>query len=127
MKVVIDTNRYTDFYNGVADVVRILEESQTVSVPIVVLAELRAGFLLGERVELNEGALSRFLEKQGVDVLIPDQQTTHHYAVLYRQLRRQGTPIPTNDIWIAALTIQHGLTLYTRDRHFDRLPQIPKL
>jgi predicted nucleic acid-binding protein len=45
---------------------------------------------------------------------------------VYAQLRRQGTPIPTNDMWIAALTSQHDLALCTRDRHFDRLPQIPR-
>ncbi|MGB8297405.1 MAG: hypothetical protein WCG85_18415 [Polyangia bacterium] len=53
-----------------------------------------------------------------------DDQTTHQYASLYRQLRRQGTPIPTNDIWSAALVLQHGLTLHARDRHFDHLAQL---
>ena len=46
---------------------------------------------------------------------------------LYRQLRAAGTPIPTNDIWIAALVVQHDLTLFSRDAHFDALPQIPRV
>src|SRR5437762_10650123 len=119
MKLAIDTNRYADFYNGLADVVQILEEAEAIAVPVVVLAELRAGFLLGNQVERNEAALSKFLDKAGVSVLIRDQQTTHLYASLYFELRRRGTPIPTNDIWIAALVMQHGLALYSRDAHFD--------
>ena len=55
-----------------------------------------------------------------------DDQTTHHYANVYRQLCAQGTPIPTNDMWIAAIVLQHSLTLCARDRHFDALPQIPR-
>ena len=51
----------------------------------------------------------------------------HHYAHLFYQLRQQGTPIPTNDIWIAALTVEHGLALFSRDSHFDHLPQLARL
>ena len=65
--------------------------------------------------------------RDGVAVLYPDEQTTHQYATVFRQLRRQGTPIPTNDIWIAALVLQHDLALYARDRHFEHLPQIVTL
>jgi tRNA(fMet)-specific endonuclease VapC len=90
-----------------------------------VLAELRAGFSLGSKGPQNEAALRRFLFKPSVEVLYADEQTTHHYASVYRQLRRQGTPIPTNDMWIAALVLQHSLTLCARDAHFDALPQLP--
>jgi len=88
------------------------------------VAELRAGFALGRRTVENERVLRRFLLKSGVAVLHPDDQTTHHYAAAFRQLRLLGTPIPTNDLWIAALVLQHNLTLHARDRHFDHLPQI---
>jgi len=60
-------------------------------------------------------------------VLYADEQTTHHYAALYRQLRKQGTPIPTNDMWIAALVLQHSLVLFARERHFDVLPQLARM
>ena len=56
---------------------------------------------------------------------MPDEQTTFHYGRLYAQLRTQGTPIHTNDLWIAALVVQHRLTLYTRHTHFKHIPQIP--
>ena len=71
--------------------------------------------------------LRLFLLKSGVHVLYPDEQTTHQYARLFRQLRTQGTPIPTNDLWTGALAVQHGLHLFARDRHFDHLPQIPRV
>ena len=57
----------------------------------------------------------------------PDEQTTHHYAAVYRQLRKQGSPIPTNDMWIAALVLQHSLVLFARDTHFDVLPQLTRV
>ena len=127
MKIVLDTNRYVDFARGDADVFDILESAEEIVIPLIVLAELRAGFVVGSQGARNEGALRRFLLKPGVSLLAPDEQTTHHYAAVYRQLRQQGTPIPTNDIWIAALTIQHDLVLYARDAHFDHLPQIVRL
>jgi predicted nucleic acid-binding protein len=61
-----------------------------------------------------------------VEVQYPDEQTTHHYASIFAQLRRQGTPIPTNDIWIAALVLQHDLVLLTDDTHFSNIPQIAR-
>ncbi|MFQ5737428.1 MAG: type II toxin-antitoxin system VapC family toxin [Acidobacteriota bacterium] len=127
MRVALDTNRYTDFCRGHRGVVQALETAEDVFLPFVVLGELRAGFAVGSHGVQNERALRQFLMKDGVDVLFADDQTTHHYAGLYRQLRQQGSPIPTNDIWIAALVLQHNLVLYARDHHFDHLPQIARL
>ena len=92
--------------------------------PFVVLGELRAAFANGRRQAEDERTLRRFLLKDGVEVLFADDQTTHHYAAVFLQLRKQGTPIPANDIWLAALVLQHNLVLHARDRHFDHLPQI---
>jgi tRNA(fMet)-specific endonuclease VapC len=127
MKIAIDTNRYTDLCNVVPDAVRAIEEADRVYVPFIVLGELRAGFAHGTRANQNERTLSRFLMKPAVEVLFADDQTTHHYATLYSQLREQGTPIPTNDLWIAALVVQHNLVLHARDQHFDLLPQIARV
>ena len=91
------------------------------------IAELRAGFSLGKRQAENEKALREFLLRDGVTPLFPDDQTTHHYAAVYRQLTRQGTPIPTNDMWIAALALQYNLALHSRDAHFDHLPQLVRV
>ena len=126
MKLALDTNRYTDFCRDIEGVADTLERAERVYLPFVVLAELRAGFAVGKRGAENERTLRRFLMTDGIEVMLADEQTTHHYASVYRQLRRQGTPIPTDDMWIAALVLQHNLTLYARDDHFDRLPQIAR-
>lgn len=104
-----------------------LQRAQLIYMPFVTLAELRAGFQCGQASHHNERVLARFLNSPRVRILFANDQTTHHYARLFRQLRDQGTPIPTNDLWIAALVVQHDLLLYTRDQHFDVLPQIPRL
>jgi tRNA(fMet)-specific endonuclease VapC len=127
VRLAIDTNRYTDFARGDEHALERLRHAERVYLSFVVLGELRAGFLCGSRSERNEANLTRFLDSPRVDVLYPDEQTTHQYARLFRQLRAQGTPIPTNDLWTAALAVQHGLHLFARDRHFDHLPQIPRV
>jgi len=124
VRVALDTNRYVDLCRGVDETVRLVAAADAVFLPFVVVGELRAGFVLGKRTADNERVLRRFLLKPGVSVLYPDEQTTHHYAAAYRQLRLQGTPIPTNDLWVCALVLQHNLRLHDRDRHFDNLPQI---
>jgi tRNA(fMet)-specific endonuclease VapC len=127
LRLAIDTNRYVDFARGDAAVVERVRSAHRIYVPFVVLGELRAGFLCGSKTQRNEANLTRFLAAARVDVLFADEHTTHHYARLFRQLRAQGTPIPTNDLWTAALTVQHGAHLFARDGHFDFLPQIPRV
>lgn len=127
MRIALDTNRYTDLCRGLPEAVEPIMRAERVFVPFVVLAELRAGFHVGSRARANEKVLVRFLNSPRVRILLPDDQTTHHYALLFAQLRRQGTPIPTNHLWIAALVAQHNLVLLARDAHFDHLPQIPRL
>ena len=127
MKIAIDTNRYRDFCAGVTDVVESFARADIIVVTHVLLAELRAGFLCGTCASRNERILIAFLNRPRIRVIFPDETTTHHYARLFKQLRAQGTPIPTNDIWIAALVLQHDLILYSRDEHFERLPQIPRI
>jgi tRNA(fMet)-specific endonuclease VapC len=124
MRIALDAHRYTDFSCGDVETGRLLEDADRVYLPFVVVAELKAGFAVGQRRKENEALLQRFLEKPGVEILFADGWTLQSYALLYRQLRQQGTPIPTNDLWIAALVTQHNLALCTRDRHFERLPQL---
>lgn len=124
MRVALDTNRYIDLLAGVASTVALVEAAEAVLMPFVVLAELRAGFAAGSRQSNNERLLRQFLAQSGVRSVFCDDGTTQYYAAVYRQLRKQGTPIPSNDMWIAAIVLQHGLTLHHRDKHFDRLPQL---
>ena len=127
MRIALDTNRYRDLCDADPSVVRQLETVDVIYMPFVTVAELRAGFAVGRRGRENERVLQRFLAKPTVSVLFPTDATTLSYASLYRQLRRQGTPIPTNDLWIAALVLEHSLLLMTRDAHFRHLPQLELL
>jgi tRNA(fMet)-specific endonuclease VapC len=127
VRIALDSNRYDDLVTGDERLAEVIENADVVYVPFVVIGELRAGFAAGERQIENERLLRRFLLKDGIEILFADEQTTHHYAAVYAQLRRQGTPIPTNDMWIAAIALQHDLALCTRDKHFNRLPQIPRI
>ena len=127
MRLALDTNRYTDLCRGETSVVKMVESAEEVWLPFIVVGELRAGFAVGTQGPRNEAVLRRFLMKPGVAILYADEQTTHHYANVYRQLRKQGTPIPTNDMWIAALALQHSLVLFARDAHFDALAQITRI
>lgn len=124
MRIALDTNRYTDLVRGDPTVVSTVEDASEVVLPFAVVAELRYGFVRGTRPSENEQTLSKFLGRTSVRVIYPDDDTTKVYADLMLQLRRQGTPIPTNDVWIAAVTLQHDLALFARDRHFDHLAQL---
>ncbi len=124
MKLALDTNAYREAADGKPRAVEFLRRADEIQMPFVVLGELRAGFAAGTAGKKNEAKLTEFLGSPRVRVLLADEQTTHSYATLFAQLRRQGTPIPTNDLWIAALAIQHDLPLLTSDRHFANLPQL---
>ena len=127
VRLALDTNRYTDLCRGDAAVVETVETADEVWLPFIVVGELRAGFAAGNQGPRNEAVLRRFLMKPGVAILYAGEQTTHHYASVYRQLRKQGTPIPTNDMWIAALVLEHSLVLYARDAHFNALAQLTRV
>ena len=127
MRIVVDTNRYRDFCEGVPEALEQFRKASAIMIPFVTLAELRAGFLAGSEKGSNARVLSLFLTRPRVQILWPDEETTNHYSRVWLQLRRQGTPIPTNDLWIAALAIQHNLALYSRDSHFDHLAQIVRV
>lgn len=125
--IAIDTNRYRDFVDGISEAVSVFRTSPKIWIPLVVVAELRAGFAVGSRGVENERVFEQFLHRPRVEVLLPTIDTTRHYANLYRQLRLAGTPIPTNDLWIAVLGVEHEVMLYSRDAHFDALPQLPRV
>ncbi len=127
MKVALDTNRYTDFMRGDAALAKVLEQADEIVLPFVVLGELRASFAHGAPKSGNEKMLEEFLQEKDVGVVYADDQTTRHYAAAYQQLRQLEKMIPTNDLWLAALVIEHGLALCSRDAHFDALPQIRRV
>ncbi len=123
-RVALDTNRLSDFFRGDEDLADQLEWCQEVWIPLPVLGETEAGFQSGSHPHRNRRQLLALLEKPTFDVLLPDEQTASHYGHLFAQLKRTGRGIPDNDLWIAALCVQHNLALISRDRHFDRIPQL---
>jgi len=125
VRVALDTNRLTDLFQGDAALAERLGLCDEVWIPLIVLAEIKAGFLGGNRRHRNEILLRKLLSKATVGVLLPDRETAEHYARLFVQLKRAGTPVPDNDLWIAALALQHDLQLITRDKHFKNIPQLP--
>lgn len=124
MNIALDTNAYSDFMRGDAHRIQIVRTARSIAIPFIVLGELRAGFAAGNRESTNAANLQRFLNSERVSVLLPDEQTTHYHAQLYLQLRNKGVSIPTNDLWIASLAVQHDLVLCTSDDHFRQLPQV---
>ena len=124
MNIALDTNAYSDFMRGEGVRVGIVRAARSIALPLIVLGELRAGFAAGNRESANAANLQRFLASPRVSILLPDEQTAHHYAQLHLQLRAAGASIPTNDLWIASLVVQHDLILCTSDRHFRNLPQV---
>lgn len=127
MRLALDTNAYRLFMEGDRGAVALVRQADQVCLPVPVIAELRFGFLNGTRGRKNEATLAEFLDAERVRVLDCDERTTVFYAQLKAQLKGQGTPIPLNDVWIAALALQHQAVLFTRDRDFDRLPQLPRV
>ena len=120
--LVIDTNVYSGFLVGEPSAIRMLRSAHEIHVPLIVLAELLAGFAAGTRPQKNRDELRHFMASPRVHLLNPDEKTAHHYADVYAALRRQGAPIPTNDLWIAALARQHRLPLFSFDAHFAAVP-----
>ena len=120
--VVIDTNAYSGFLRGVPRAVDTLRTAHEIHLPLIVLAELLAGFAAGMRAQKNRDELRFFMTSPRVHLLKPDEKTAHHYADVYAALRRIGAPIPTNDLWIAALARQHRLPLFSFDAHFAAVP-----
>ena len=123
-RFLVDTSAYSAFLNGHPGVQGALREADEIAVTPVVLGELQAGFLKGSRQQSNLDILRRFLESARVKIVELDEETAAYYAAILDSLRKQGTPIPTNDVWIAASAMQHGLRVLTCDRHFLNIAQI---
>ncbi len=119
--VLVDTNAYSAFMLGAADVVEVVAHADSLYLSSTVLGELLAGFAAGTREPQNRAGLAQFLGSARVQVLPVTALTADHYALVYAGLRRKGQPIPSNDLWIAASALEHGAALLTRDAHFSQV------
>lgn len=120
----LDTSAYSHFQRSDSQVVELIDAADWIGLPAIVLGELRIGFSLGRARERNEGTLHEFLLNPSVDVLDIDEEASVHYADIVIDLRRLGTPIPTNDIWIAAAAAASGSIILTYDDHFAQVSRI---
>jgi len=120
--LLIDTNIYSDAFRGVPKVVSTLRHVDIIGISSISIGELLSGFKGSSREEENRKELGEFLDSPRVRIYGIDEDTAEFYAEIINRLRKMGKPIPTNDIWIAAVAFQHGLKLFTNDRHFRHVP-----
>lgn len=118
--MILDTNALSAVADDDAAVIAILARAEQMAIPVIVLGEYRYGIAQSRNRAIYEKWLTGLLND--CTVLEINEPTTHHYAAITLELKKKGKPIPTNDIWIAALCRQHSLPLLSRDHHFDLVP-----
>lgn len=121
MKLLLDTNAYVGFKSGHAEVVDYLAMADLILISPIVSGELMFGFRNGSRFDQNMMELNQFISHAAVDTIQISDVTADRYSRIAALLRKQGTPIPSNDIWIAAQTMETGAELVTMDRHFQNV------
>ena len=125
MKLVLDTNIYTDYAEGLPETVdTIATHGEQIYIPSVVLGELNFGFMRGSRQRFNERKLQQFISRLHVEIIDVNTDVARKYAIIFLSLQKRGRKIPINDVWIAACCMEIGGTLLTRDSHFSFVEQI---
>ena len=121
MTHLLDTSAYAAFRRGDSRILTIIRDSSRLFLPSIVIGELLYGFRVGSRFQANTEHLQAFLHSGHVEALSVTPTTADHYSRIAESLRRSGQPIPTNDLWIAALAAEHDVTIVTYDQHFKRV------
>ena len=125
MKLVLDTNIYCDYAEGLADVVNAMAQyGEFLFIPSIVLGELNYGFMKGKRQQLNERKLRQLISRLKIEIIDVNAEVARKYGLIFLSLQRKGAKIPINDVWIAACCMEIGGTLLTRDKHFTLVEQI---
>jgi tRNA(fMet)-specific endonuclease VapC len=121
VRVLLDTNAYSDLKRGQASIAEIVRRARRVLFSPVVVGELMYGFRRGRHQQRNVAELIRFLESPFVDLVPVGLTTADRYGRISTGLRDKGRPIPTNDIWIAAQAMETGAELLSSDAHFGEI------
>ena len=121
MKIMLDTSAYVGFKRNAIEIVEFIVGAESILFSPIVLGELMFGFRNGTQYKKNMDDLNKFLQHEAVELAQIGDLTSDRYSRIAAQLKRQGTPIPTNDIWIAAQTLEHGVELITSDQHFEKI------
>ena len=119
--ILIDTNAYASFKRGNLEAIEVIRHTPFIAISATILGELLAGFVVGNRELRNRQELEQFFKSPRVKLFTIDHGTAEHYATIYKDLRQKGRPIPTNDLWIAATAVQHNLSIFTYDEHFETI------
>ena len=120
-RLLIDTNIYSYALRGDDGVVEVLKKAEQIGISVISIGELLSGFKGGGREQKNREELEKFLDSPRVIVYSVDEDTSEFYAEILNNLKQIGKPVPTNDIWIAAVAFQNGLKLFTKDEHFKAI------
>jgi predicted nucleic acid-binding protein len=123
-RIILDTSAYSAFLRGNHEVNRTIQHADEIYLNPIILGELLAGFSMGRNEKKNKDILQDFLSSERIRIIDIDEETSERYAIIIHSLREKGTPIPTNDIWIAASAMQYGLKVLTTDSHYLKIIQI---
>jgi len=123
--LILDTNALSAVADGEASAMQLVAGADRVAIPVIVLGEYRMGIAQSRHRASYESWLREWIA--AVTVLDIDDRTTLSYSAIGLELKKKGKPIPTNDLWVAALCRQHSMPLLSRDRHFDLVPELRRL
>lgn len=123
-QIILDTNAYTGLLSGDEQILGVVASAEVVFMSIFVLGELHAGFWGGSKQRQNHDLLRRFIARPSVKILNATVETAEVFGALKNTLKQAGTPLPINDVWIAAHGIESGSVIVTNDQHFRKIAGI---
>ncbi|HCC69173.1 MAG TPA: VapC toxin family PIN domain ribonuclease [Nitrospiraceae bacterium] len=123
-RIILDTSGYSAYLRGSTAIRLAIQQTNEIFFNPIIVGELLAGYIIGKSEKKNRAILQKFLSSPRVKIVDIDEETSERYAIIMNYLHTKGTPIPTNDLWIAASAMQHGLMVLTTDNHYLKVPQI---
>ena len=119
--IIIDTNAYSEFKKGNKNAISVFRNANTIILTPIVIGELISGFIIGNKESINRKEFEDFKQSNRVITVQINDQTSEHFALIFKELRDKGKPVPTNDLWIAAIARQIDCPIFTYDKHFQHI------